>query len=131
MIPHTLADRVSNWTHQYLPALAGRWPIGWGPGLPPQATWRYTDSVYITVLLRGGLVLLGLYLLLQFVFYSSARDALRVPGLRVSGLALLAGVLVLLVLQLIATYFTTSGLPEVIWALAGLTAVRFSRAPAL
>jgi hypothetical protein len=123
LLPQTIADRLHNWTQQYLPALRGRWPIGYGPGLPPQATWRYTDSVYITILLRGGLFLLGFYLLLQFSFYSRARKALRVKVLRVPASALIVGVLLLLVLQFIATYFTTSGLPEVIWMLAGLSHV--------
>jgi hypothetical protein len=122
LLPQTIADRVHNWTHQYLPALTGRWPIGYGPGLPPQATWRYTDSVYITVLLRGGLVLLGFYLLLMYAFYRQARTIDRSSVRHVPAVAVAVAVALLLVLQLIATYFTTSGLPEVLWMLAGLSA---------
>jgi hypothetical protein len=126
LLPHTIADRLNNWTHQYLPALTGRWPIGYGPGLPPQATWHYTDSVYITILLRGGLVLLALYLMLMYAFYSEARGAKRDPVRRVPGVALAVAVVLLLPLQLIATYFTTSGLPEVLWVLAAISAVKLA-----
>jgi hypothetical protein len=121
LIPNTIADRVGNWTNQYLPALSGRWTTGFGPDIPPNATWKYTDSVYVTLVLRGGLLLFGVYVALMDGFLSVARRV-RESGAEARASAAALGVLVVLLvpLQTIATYFTTSGLPEVIWTLAAL-----------
>ncbi len=124
IVPNTVMDRIHNWTQQYLPALAGRWVTGYGPLIPSNATWRFTDSVYVTIVLRGGLVLLGLYAALMAGFASVARRVTR--GSRQAtalAAALVALVIVLIPLQVLATYFTTSGLPEVLWILAGLVSV--------
>jgi hypothetical protein len=122
IVPNTIADRIQVWTRQYLPALSGRWITGYGPLLPPTVTWQYTDSVYVTLILRGGLVLLALYAALMAGFVAVARQTVnaRAPEPRAVANALLVLVLVLVPLQTIATYFTTSGLPEVTWILAAL-----------
>jgi hypothetical protein len=130
IIPNTIADRIHNWTRQYLPALAGRWVTGYGPGTPSNVTWQFTDSVYVTVVLRGGLVLLGLYAALMTGFASVARRATRGSAqAKCLAAALLILVIVLIPLQILATYFTTSGLPEVIWILAGLVSVSVAATP--
>jgi hypothetical protein len=124
IIPNTVMDRIHNWTQQYLPALAGRWVTGYGPGIPSNVTWQFTDSVYVTVVLRGGLVLLGLYAALMTGFASVARRVTRGSAqTNALAAALFTLVIVLIPLQILATYFTTSGLPEVIWILAGLVSV--------
>jgi len=124
IIPNTVMDRIHNWTQQYLPALSGRWVTGYGPGVPANVTWKFTDSVYVTVVLRGGLILLGLYAALMVAFAAPARARLRIPGSQAfAAAALLVLVALLLPLQILATYFTTSGLPEVTWILAGLVSI--------
>jgi hypothetical protein len=130
IIPNTVMDRIHNWTRQYLPALAGRWVTGFGPGIPSNVTWQFTDSVYVTIVLRGGLVLLGIYATLMAGFVSIARPVTRGsrPATALAA-ALLTLVIVLIPLQLLATYFTTSGLPEVIWILAGLVSISAVAAP--
>jgi hypothetical protein len=124
LIPNTVMDRINNWTQQYLPALSGRWVTGYGPNIPPNVSWKYTDSVYVTIILRGGLILLGIYVALMAGFLSAgvaARRALGAsPEARAIAATLAVLVLILIPLQTIATYFTTSGLPEVIWILAAL-----------
>lgn len=130
IIPNTVMDRIHNWTQQYLPALAGRWVTGYGPGVPSNATWRFTDSVYVTIVLRGGLVLLGLYAALMAGFASVARRVTPLSGQAGAlAAALITLVIVLVPLQVLATYFTTSGLPEVIWLLAGLVSVSVVASP--
>ncbi len=130
IIPNTVMARIHNWTHQYLPALAGRWVTGYGPGIPSNVTWRFTDSVYVTVVLRGGLVLLGLYGALMAGFVSIARPVRRgSESATAVAAALFTLVIVLIPLQILATYFTTSGLPEVIWILAGLVSISAVAAP--
>ena len=130
IVPNTVMDRVHNWTQQYLPALSGRWVTGYGPGIPANATWRFTDSVYVTIILRGGLVLLGIYAALMAGFTSVAR-AVTSHSASAAALAaaLLTLVIVLIPLQLLATYFTTSGLPEVVWVLVGLVSLSAARLP--
>lgn len=124
IIPNTVVARIHNWTQQYLPALAGRWVTGYGPGIPSNVTWQFTDSVYVTIVLRGGLVLLGLYAALMAGFASIARPVNRASASATAVAAALVTLVIILVpLQILATYFTTSGLPEVIWILAALVSV--------
>ncbi|MGO9955516.1 MAG: hypothetical protein ACLP50_05960, partial [Solirubrobacteraceae bacterium] len=137
ILPRTLVDRWDIWTQQYLPSLSGRWVTGFGPDIPPDVTWRFTDSVYLTFLLRGGLILLGIYGWLMAGFAVVARRAILLGGsiggagteTRAVGAALLTLVLVLIPLQALATYFTTSGLPEVIWILAALVSLAAAQEP--
>jgi hypothetical protein len=123
IVPNTVMDRIHNWTRQYLPALSGRWVTGYGPGVPTDVTWKFTDSVYVTVVLRGGLILLGLYGALMLGFAAVAKIGLRTKASQASAATLLVLVALLLPLQILATYFTTSGLPEVMWVLAGLVSI--------
>jgi hypothetical protein len=124
LIPNTLVDRVHNWTRQYLPALSGRWVTGFGPDLPPNASWKFTDSVYVTLVLRGGILLVAAYVALMAGFVSAAKTArLGTPDSRASAAAILVLIVVLVPLQAIANYFTTSGLPEVIWISAALLSI--------
>jgi hypothetical protein len=120
-VPRTIVARYDHWAQQYLPALAGRWVTGFGPDFPATVTTKYTDSLYLTLLLRGGLILLAIYVALMACFVGIARS---VSGLGIEvrsiAVALIVLVVVLTPLQVIATYFTTSGLPQVIWVLAAL-----------
>jgi hypothetical protein len=121
IVPRTISDRWDIWLHQYLPALSGRWVTGFGPDIPPDVTWKFTDSAYLTLLLRGGVILLALYGALMAGFACVARGVRAADAeSRALAAALLVLVAVLVPLQAIATYFTTSGLPEVIWILAAM-----------
>jgi hypothetical protein len=124
IVPRTLIDRYNIWAHQYIPALSGRWVTGYGPGIPTDVAWKFTESVYVTMVLRGGLILLGIYGFLSAGFVAVARRATTASAeARALRATVITLVLVLVPLQLIATYFTTSGLPEVLWILAGLLSV--------
>ena len=138
LVPHTVSARVGFWTDQYLPALQGRWLTGYGPQIPPEVTWRFTESIYIALLLRGGLPLLLIYGALSVALALIAlavgrrgpplaqrrRDTATEPE-RVEqalGRAVFVLIGVLAVIQLIAPYFVTTGLPHVWWILAALVA---------
>jgi hypothetical protein len=132
IVPNTLAYRYEVWTKQYLPALSGRWVTGWGPccstptDLPSGLGWDFTESVYLTLLLRGGIMLLAVYGLLMWGFGALARRSSRAgagpPGDRAVGRVLLVLVLALIPLQFVEPYFVDTGLPHLLWAMAGLLA---------
>ncbi len=122
IVPRTIVYRYDIWKDQYLPVLEHRWLAGFGPDIPPDARWKYTESVYVTMLLRGGILLLAIYLAFMVRLAIEGRRLMRDgPPLHVGiGSAAVAIVLVLAVTQIIATYFTTSGAPQVVWVLAAL-----------
>ncbi len=139
LVPHTVSSRIGFWTDQYLPALQGRWVTGYGPQIPPEVTWKYTESVYIGLLLRGGLPLLLIYGLLTLAFALLAIEVAQRRPLNPAGpvragpdeerslergiaRATVVMLCVLAVTQLIAPLFLTTGLPHVWWILAGLVA---------
>lgn len=136
VVPRTVSNRYEFWTEQYLPALTGRWLTGYGPQLPPEVQWTSTESIYITMLMRGGLILLAAYaalmlslgLLAARVGRSRERAAARLPPdvdelhpiEQALGRATLTMVVLLTVIQVIVPYFTTTGLPHVLWIAAAI-----------
>lgn len=122
IVPRTIYFRYKIWKDEYLPVLEDRWVTGYGPDIPPDAKWKYTESVYVTMLLRGGVLLLFIYAAFMVKLLLEGRQLVRAgPALEAGiGSATVAIVLVLAVTQVIATYFTTSGAPQVIWTLAAL-----------
>jgi len=120
-IPQTVQKRLDVWGDEYLPVLAGRWVAGYGPDLPRGVTWTHTESVYVTLLLRGGLPLLFLFGASMWAVAVAAKDASTDEARRACGNALVALVAVLWFMQLLYPYFTGSGMPEPFWVLAGIT----------
>lgn len=84
----------------------------------------------MTMVMRGGLILLFIYGALMWVLASDARrTAKRSDGLpRALARALLAAVIVFVPLHFVSSYFITSGMPHLLWAMAGF-AVAMSAAP--
>ncbi|HEV7461469.1 MAG TPA: hypothetical protein VGN78_13110 [Solirubrobacteraceae bacterium] len=122
-IPGSLQYRAGVWERQYLPALSGRWLTGYGPDLPQQITWKFTESLYITLLLRGGVPLLLAFLgLMGALFVAARRVAARdpAPDRVVAARAVAVLVVLLIPMHLVEPYFIDTGLPHVLWALAGL-----------
>lgn len=118
-LPQTIGFRMEVWLDQYLPALEPYLLLGWGASVPPGVRWEYTESVYITLLVRGGLVLLVLYLALMV---AALRLAAR---LRASDLPLLpevmaVGIVTFGVMQLTNPYFTDAGFPQMWWLCLGV-----------
>lgn len=126
VVPHTLAYRYDIWAQQYIPALSHNWLTGYGPSLPPQIHWQYTESLYFTLLLRGGVVLLLTFIGLMIAAAVRARAAARGSddGARVAGRVLLVAIVALIFMHAEIPYFVNSGLPHVFWILAAIAGSR-------
>jgi O-antigen ligase/polysaccharide polymerase Wzy-like membrane protein len=122
LVPQSVAYRLDLWTEQMLPAIAGRWLTGYGPGIPTSLSFEYTESMYITLLLRGGVPLLLVYAALMLALGAAALRLARSRGGAdcVIGRGLFALVALLGALHLLEPYFATTGLPHLIWILAAL-----------
>lgn len=121
-MPQSVAYRIDLWSDQLLPALSGRWLTGFGPDLPPGLSFQFTESMYLTLLFRGGVPLLLLYagfmLALGAVALRIGRGADPLSAL--IGRSVFAIVALLGVLHLLEPYFVTTGLPHLVWILAAL-----------
>jgi hypothetical protein len=127
LVPSTIQYRYDLWTTQLLPMLKGHVTTGYGPVLPSQfQNFPYTESLYINLLYRGGVVLLLVFIGLAGVMLSSALRARkdRDPLQQALGPAVALGVLSLVVIGFIESYFTDDGPPQVLWMLFGLLAFR-------
>lgn len=122
IIPQSIHYRIDLWQDQLLPLLTGRWLTGYGPALPPGLSFPYTESVYLTLLLRGGVVLLVLYALLMVALGARAARNLDDPDplARTMGRTMLVLVIALVPFHLLEPYFLTTGLPHLLWLLAAV-----------
>jgi hypothetical protein len=127
-VPQTLWARYLIWTDQYIPALAKdeRWFAGYGPGVPPEVDWPYTESLYITMVLRGGIILLAIYGFLMLALATRARAYTRSrdPTQRALARVVYLSVILLLFMHIVANYFVVSGFPHLFWPLLGLLFAR-------
>jgi hypothetical protein len=127
LVPQTVQHRYDLWTSELLPNLEGYWVTGYGPDLPPELQdFPYTESLYIGLLYRGGVILLAIWLLLAVVLavvgWRSARSS--DPLQRALGAALVAALVCLVFMHFMESYFIGSGTPQVLWIMAGLLAFR-------
>jgi hypothetical protein len=121
ILPQTISMRLDVWINQYIPGLSGYWALGYGPDLPNVVTWEHTESAYITLLLRGGLPLLFLFVMgLLFILDRTRRAETSVPHERAAVAALFVVVAVSFFMNLLFPYATSSGMSQPLWALAGI-----------
>jgi hypothetical protein len=116
--PSTLSFRWRVWTQEFLPTIDQHLATGYGPDLPPGSTWEFTESAYITLLLRGGLPLVLIFGWLMWIMarLSRHRDDDRRPVAR----SMFIVILLLVVMHTVNNYFFDSGFPQVWWGLAGV-----------
>jgi O-antigen/teichoic acid export membrane protein len=121
-LPQNFNFRISVWTTEFIPVLAKHLTTGFGPNLPPNLGFSYTESVYVTLLLRGGLPLLLLYAGLMLTLAMRARDLRADPDVERRAIAQTLFVLIVLVvfMQLTTNYFVNAGFPFLFWILAAL-----------
>jgi len=119
-VPQSVAYRYEIWTTQSLPALSGHFVFGYGPRLPSSVGWRYTETMYITLLFRGGVPLLVLWFVLAFAFTQRGygKTWRAPPAQRVAARFLWVAVPILVVLQLSQPYFTYGGMTHLLWIAA-------------
>jgi O-antigen/teichoic acid export membrane protein len=121
-LPETINFRISVWTTEFIPVLAKHLTSGFGPDFPPGLAFSSTESIYVTLLLRGGLPLLFLYAGLMLALAFRARDLRNDPDVERRTVAQVLFLLIVLVvfMQLITNYFVNAGFPFLFWVLAAL-----------
>ena len=121
-VPQTVNYRYQVWTHQYFPALSGKWFTGYGPDLPPSVRFPYTESLYMTLLLHGAIPLLAIYLLMTAAMIGAAVRSRDDPESerRASARALAVIGALLIFMHVIEPYFILTGGSHLIWILAAL-----------
>jgi hypothetical protein len=118
VVPNTIAFRWEVWTKQYVPVIERHLVTGYGPDLPPGSVWAFTESAYVTVLLRGGLPLLALF---GWLLWSVTREARKVTGDRRPVARAMCVLTVLVVfMQIEGNDLMDAGLAELWWGLAGV-----------
>ncbi len=130
-LPQNFNFRITVWTTEFIPVLVKHPVTGYGPNLPPNLGFSYTESVYVTLLLRGGLPLLLLYAGLMLTLALRARDLRDDPdaGRRAVARTLFVLIVLVVFMQVTTNYFVNAGFPFIFWVLAGLlTAGTGSRA---
>jgi len=122
LVPQTIAFRYQIWTHEFAPILSGHLLTGYGPEPPRTLSFGYTESLYVTLILRGGLPLLLVYFGLVGALLAQTRPLLADPDVERRVLArLLTIVFVMLIfMHLFISYFVDSGPPHLLWILAGV-----------
>jgi hypothetical protein len=127
VVPQTVQYRFDLWTNQLLPLLKGHVLTGYGPDLPAQLqNFPFTESLYISLLYKGGVILLivwiALFTAMALAAVKSSRD--RDPLQQALGAAVLAAIVCLVFMQALESDFTDDGMPQVLWMLLGLLAFR-------
>ena len=118
VLPHNAAFRIHVWVSQWLPVISHHILTGVGPTIPTAGViWTSTESLYVTLLLRGGAPLLAAYAALMVVWFAAARRAAgaRESALGGVGQVSVVAILLLIPMQLAEPYFVDTGLPHVLW----------------
>lgn len=121
-LPQNFNFRIDVWATEYVPVVERHVTTGYGPDLPPNLAFEYTESVYVTLLLRGGLLLLTIYGALMTALALRARDRKddEAPEVRALAHAVFLVVVLAVFMQMVTNYFVNSGFPFLLWALAAL-----------
>lgn len=124
--PQSVSYRYSLFRVQNAPALTGHWATGYGPDLPPQlalGNFPYSETAYVSLLFRGGVPLLLVFLALLGCLIATARRCQRQAEDELQW-SLATVVMITTIgyffLQLIESYLLDSGPPHAFWAYVGL-----------
>jgi hypothetical protein len=126
LVPQTIAYRYAIFREQSAPALAGHWASGFGPDLPPQlalGNFPFAETTYVTLVLRGGVPLLAVFLILMLLVGRAARRAQRSARSYFQwsvATVVFTTTVSYALLQLIESYLLDSGPPHAYWAFVGL-----------
>jgi len=122
ILPYNFDFRIKVWNSEFRPLLARHLTTGYGPDLPPNLGFAYTESVYVTLLLRGGLPLLLVYAGLMLALRHDARDRRSSDDADRQAVASALSLIIAIgvILMLTTNYFVNAGFPHLFWALAAL-----------
>ncbi len=129
-VPDTMDYRYRLWRDQYLPIIRdGRWVTGYGPDAPPNLSFPFTESLYITLLMRGGLPLLLAYAALSLALLAAALRARNSenPAQEAAARVIVVATVLLIPMHTVEPYFVMTGFAPLFWLTA---AVAMSAAPA-
>jgi hypothetical protein len=129
-LPQNFNFRINVWTTEFVPVLKKNLTTGYGPDLPPNLRFSYTESVYVTLLLRGGLPLLFLYAGLMLALALRSRELRHDPDSdrRAVARALFVVIVLVVFMQMTTNYFVNTGFPHLFWLLAALLLAGSGRA---
>jgi O-Antigen ligase len=121
-VPQTISFRYDVWTEQVLPVLSGHWITGVGTDSPADASWKSTESIYFTMLLRGGIPLLAAYLALIGFLVVEALGATRggPSARRALARVVVVAVVMLSIIQIFNPLLVGVGVPHLLWVLIAL-----------
>ena len=121
-VPQTLYYRYEVWTVQYLPVIRERLLTGFGPELPSSIQYQYSESFYVTLMMRGGLALLAVFLALCASLLVRLRTVLRDadPERVAVARVLFIAVVAMLPMHMLEDYFTMTGFAQLFWIVSAL-----------
>jgi hypothetical protein len=121
-LPQNFNFRIDVWKTEYAPVLRTHLTTGYGPDLPTNLVFAFTESIYVTLLMRGGVTLLVIYGALMVTLALRARELKKAdaPEVRALGYAVFLIVVLAAFMQLVTNYFVNSGFPFLLWVLAAL-----------
>lgn len=130
-LPQTIGYRLTIWTRDYLPLLRTHEWNGYGPlGPSDHAIFPYTESMYIEVLVRGGILLLVVLILMLLAALLAMRNAASIAksrGATVEAAVAMAMVLItafLALAQSIHPYLADAGSASFMFCAWGVCAGR-------
>ncbi|MEC5200167.1 hypothetical protein RCH21_002410 [Arthrobacter sp. PL16] len=128
-LPQTISYRLMVWRNDYLPIIEENLLSGYGPlGSSDSGIFRYTESMYITLLMAGGVPLLLAYCCFTLVAFFKLRSISKIEGesREASSIREISRVLVLVILflagaQFLHPYLIDAGGSQLIYLALGLT----------
>lgn len=132
LVPQTISYRFKVWQRQYAPELAGRWIAGASFTRASTVSWPFTESMYLTLLLRGGFLLLIPYCGMLVSLWLVARGNFLDPRPLTRALARTAAAAALLfgLIQFIFPYFDNVAVPQQFICVAALLLAATAPPPA-
>ncbi|MGW9565547.1 hypothetical protein [Prescottella equi] len=126
-LPQTIAYRLNVWQRDFLPIIGEHFWTGYGPTSEADAVFAYPESMYIAVLLRGGvLLLLALIVLLIVAVVVAYRGAgASAPEWRSAGAvatAVVAATPFLVCAMVIHPYLNDAGVSQLFFLFLGVAA---------
>lgn len=124
VLPATISYRLGLWTEELLPPVVAAPIFGIGPDLPTNARVPYAESMYIDLLLRGGIVLLVAHIWSQWEIWRRSRFA----GKSACGSAALrVSIPIMAVISIIHPHFRDQGVPYLFAIILALSEGRARR----
>lgn len=120
ILPQTIVYRLTVWNRDYVPLLQRALPRGLSNELPESVLFAHSENAYITLTLRGGLLLVvGTIFVMVLIGRDLARWGRRGSLVSAVSDALLSVLLFLPVATMIWPYFTNAGFPQTFFAMTG------------